>query len=551
MCILFSLFLEDIILETRNDYSIIFTGLLSRIHTLCVSNTIINILQCLIFTFEFGSYVLICMLLAKIVHKPLFEFDLNNIIWNRDDGCPHGKNVLNKIYKYSNLLLPLSATLLSVGFFWCCCLCKPFKGVIIGGIFRYPFIITLIVYTYLIYIRYYNILTYNCIDINSFEYSNIINRITNLKDFIFKIFIFEIIIISLLLPTLCIVYVIIYYIFKMIYTIFKCIIKYYIILINKIICCNCVYKCLLCCCWENEYNNNINNNIRIRRNKNNLTIKQRKNITSKYMKNGDCCICFETNIPLIVTRGCMHGSCVTCFYSYIINDIKDTSKYPRRCFGHKCQMLINYIDVEYVLTRDELDIYDQISIKAATSNKNDFFTCPKCQISMIKPKYNNNNNNNNNNDSDSDNDNEILLMQCLNPNCNTDLCIKCESLWHINKTCHEYQTELKQKTLKEDKAFEELMKKEKWIKCPNCEIPIQRTEGCYHITHYGCLKSNNDNNRTDFCFFCGELLMKKDGHGWRYGINGSKHFINGVYEPCIHSDTNNDDINTEIDIHIL
>lgn len=133
-------------------------------------------------------------------------------------------------------------------------------------------------------------------------------------------------------------------------------------------------------------------------------------------------------------------------------------------------------------------------------------------------------------------------MQCINQNCRCDLCSSCGVLWHINMSCEEYQMEIKSKTSGADEEFNKLTKLKKWCKCPNCGLVVERTEGCYHMTHYGC-PGGGIQRRTDFCYFCGELLMKKNGEGWRFSKNTeTKHFENGVYSECINVNADNGDI---------
>jgi len=117
-----------------------------------------------------------------------------------------------------------------------------------------------------------------------------------------------------------------------------------------------------------------------------------------------------------------------------------------------------------------------------------------------------------------------------------DLCSRCGVLYHLNKSCEEYAAEMRAKTSGADEEFDKLTRLKKWCKCPNCGLVIERTEGCYHMTHHGC-PGGGIERRTDFCYFCGELLMKKNGEGWRYSkVTQQKHFEQGVYAKCVHAE---------------
>ncbi|ETO12193.1 hypothetical protein RFI_25185 [Reticulomyxa filosa] len=137
------------------------------------------------------------------------------------------------------------------------------------------------------------------------------------------------------------------------------------------------------------------------------------------------------------------------------------------------------------------------------------------------------------------NGNRSGLMQCVNSNCKADLCSNCNVPWHTDLTCEEFQKQQRNRTQQEDAAFHSLMKKEKWRACPRCGVVVERSEGCYHMTHVGCEKG--DDHRTDFCYFCGEELTKKDGEGWRYSkATNEKHFPDGVYAKCVKASQSED-----------
>ena len=146
-------------------------------------------------------------------------------------------------------------------------------------------------------------------------------------------------------------------------------------------------------------------------------------------------------------------------------------------------------------------------------------TCPLCNAVMLKPR----------------NGEDQGLMHCVNGNCRADLCSRCGVLYHMNKTCEQYAAEMKLKTSGADEEFDKLTKLKKWCKCPNCGLVIERTEGCYHMTHHGC-PGGGVERRSDFCYFCGELLMSKNGEGWRFSKEtGQKHFEQGVYSQCVNA----------------
>ncbi|KAJ6230680.1 rbr-type e3 ubiquitin transferase [Anaeramoeba flamelloides] len=83
---------------------------------------------------------------------------------------------------------------------------------------------------------------------------------------------------------------------------------------------------------------------------------------------------------------------------------------------------------------------------------------------------------------------------CVNcPKCNNDFCSVCKSEWHHEFTCKEAQA-IFDKHSPEKKSLDFLQKNAK--KCPKCQSPIIKSEGCDHITCtcnfqfcYSCLEN--------------------------------------------------------------
>ena len=372
----------------------------------------------------------------------------------------------------------------------------------------------MMVYSYFMYNIYTYFINRDCIlSDNSFE---IYQRIDEIHLFLYRLTIYYTLIIIFMIPSLLFIYYLLFFLYKLCLWIYD---KFEIFCIR--------YN-------NNRVNNNNNNN---NNNSNYLDKSERYNLVEKSMS--DCPICLNENVELILTKGCKHGCCSECLYKYLKTDLKNIGSYPRKCFMNECDILLNYTNVEYVLIKNiELEEYDRMLILSSTNGENETISCPLCNAVMLKPK----------------DISQQGLMQCINENCKCDLCSRCGVLYHLNQTCQEYQLEIQSKTSGADQEFDKLTKLNKWCKCPNCGLVVERTEGCYHMTHYGC-PGGGVQKRTDFCYLCGELLMKKNGEGWRYSKNTQlKHFENGVYEQCINAHDNNDDnnnhnINIDIDIN--
>ena len=131
-----SLYIEQMLQEWREDYTIILTSHFSRINTRLVSQNNAYITMFFIGFFEFSVYILMITAMSEIIVSPNMQFDTDSIDWNNDECNLYQKSDLQKCHKMSRHMLPLSATLMSLGTFFCCFLCKPPYGLIIGAVLR-------------------------------------------------------------------------------------------------------------------------------------------------------------------------------------------------------------------------------------------------------------------------------------------------------------------------------------------------------------------------------------------------------------------------------
>merc|ERR1719361_607435 len=469
--------------------------------------------------------------MSEIVHAPNLQFDIDEIGWD-NVSCPRfSKHDLDSSDVRSRVLLPLSATLMCTGFFWCCFLWKPQKpyGLCCGALLRYPFAITLCVYCWRLYDRYCYFHEKHCIldfefydirdstssmdsDLDSDSYSlsfsstsspSLLNadttrfRVDDISSFYYRLCIYYTLILALMLPSL----VALYYMMR------------------------CIAYCIHSA--KAPLHNVAGRAMASTRMDRSTTTQstysdkeQRFNLVERSV--AECPICIQPELELIVTKGCRHGCCAECLRQYIETDLKNIASYPMKCFMNDCNTLLNYTNVEYVLQHHphHLVEYDRMLIKSSTSGSNETITCPLCNAVMLKPR----------------NGEDQGLMHCVNEQCRADLCSRCGVLYHLNKSCEEYAAEMRAKTSGADEEFAKLTRLKKWCKCPNCGLVIERTEGCYHMTHHGC-PGGGVERTTDFCYFCGELLMKKNGEGWRYSkVTQQKHFEQGVYAKCVHAE---------------
>ncbi|CAD0098973.1 unnamed protein product, partial [Aureobasidium mustum] len=86
--------------------------------------------------------------------------------------------------------------------------------------------------------------------------------------------------------------------------------------------------------------------------------------------------------------------------------------------------------------------------------------------------------------------------------CRHKHCVVCETNWHEDQTCEEFQAELHRNTENDEKSEKEVEKISK--PCPECRVPIQKNKGCDHMTCQ-C--------RHQFCWICSASYSDIAGEG--------------------------------------
>ncbi|ERM96072.1 probable E3 ubiquitin-protein ligase RNF217 [Amborella trichopoda] len=93
---------------------------------------------------------------------------------------------------------------------------------------------------------------------------------------------------------------------------------------------------------------------------------------------------------------------------------------------------------------------------------------------------------------DGDRNGSIKESEC--PYCNRLFCARCRVAWHHGLECWEFEKVREDERGRNDILFLTLAEGQKWKKCPNCKIYVEKKEGCPHIT-CRC--------KYEFCYNCG------------------------------------------------
>ncbi|KAL7411503.1 hypothetical protein BDY24DRAFT_417028 [Mrakia frigida] len=90
--------------------------------------------------------------------------------------------------------------------------------------------------------------------------------------------------------------------------------------------------------------------------------------------------------------------------------------------------------------------------------------------------------------------------QC--PCCEEQMCVQCQTKWHSDLSCEEFQSLPEDERSIEDSQLFGLAEGKKWGRCPKCRAIVERALGCNHIT-CRC--------RQEFCYSCGTEWDRSKG----------------------------------------
>lgn len=191
-----------------------------------------------------------------------------------------------------------------------------------------------------------------------------------------------------------------------------------------------------------------------------------------------CPVCFtEASVPTILT--CGHTWCTSCLESYIVSAVENKA-FPLTCLGAdaSCTERISITLAKKILSGEDFASLCDASFWSYVHARTDqFHHCPTpdcAQVYRTVPGS--------------------VILQC--PSCLARICSGCNTEAHDGFTCEE-------RDQAEDKLYHEWAATHDVKNCPGCKTPIERSEGCNHMT---CVKC-----QTHICWECLSTFPKGDG----------------------------------------
>jgi len=188
----------------------------------------------------------------------------------------------------------------------------------------------------------------------------------------------------------------------------------------------------------------------------------------------ECGICFD-EIPVkdIVFATCKHNFCTTCWNGYLESKVKDGEVLKLNCPAPKCRRPVERKEIKERLTPEMFEKFNKFYTQAQLSLNPNARWCPtpNCDQVMFGSKTD-------------------PKLKC--PKCEHEICFRCNHDWHMG-SCEQAARGLV--GLAADRAAFAAYAMVANVKpCPQCRAPIEKNEGCNHMSCPRC--------RYEFCWMC-------------------------------------------------
>jgi hypothetical protein len=180
----------------------------------------------------------------------------------------------------------------------------------------------------------------------------------------------------------------------------------------------------------------------------------------------DCLICYsQVEEGELIQGACGHKYCKTCWTAYISGLVKDAHVLNINCPEFGCGRKLSVEEVKShlnpAMTAKFDKFYEQAQLALDPSVR--FCPTPDCGTAMRGGKS---------------------KSKLVCPKCSSVTCFKCNERWHGSKSCESAA----------DAHMAAYARVNNVFKCPSCKAPIERSEGCNHMTCSAC--------RYQFCWMC-------------------------------------------------
>eukprot|EP00830_Metopus_es_P008624 TRINITY_DN18393_c0_g1_i1.p1 TRINITY_DN18393_c0_g1~~TRINITY_DN18393_c0_g1_i1.p1 ORF type:complete len:482 (+),score=47.08 TRINITY_DN18393_c0_g1_i1:1-1446(+) len=197
----------------------------------------------------------------------------------------------------------------------------------------------------------------------------------------------------------------------------------------------------------------------------------------------ECKICTQSNNQEnMFALSCKHYYCISCVNSYLEANINDGKILNLKCPEETCNIVFKRSDISSICTPSTFAKYEKFkeNIEINLNKKLRWCPAPNCG------KY-------------VEENPSTSHAICK---CGFHLCFKCGEAWHEGITCEDFFDKLYKKW-----AVDKIIQR-----CPNCNIRVEKNQGCNHMTCSLCSYA--------WCWICGMKYSDEHYYSTFFGCPG-------------------------------
>ncbi|XVF27173.1 hypothetical protein REPUB_Repub14bG0083800 [Reevesia pubescens] len=191
----------------------------------------------------------------------------------------------------------------------------------------------------------------------------------------------------------------------------------------------------------------------------------------------EICVDRKERHQMFPISGCPHSFCSDCI-SMLVKTRLEENITIIMCPAENCRLILELEACRALLPKEVINLWEDLLCEELLCATGGRLYCPfkDCSALLLN-----------------DNQGEVIAeTEC--PFCHRLFCAQCHVSWHPGISCDEYQKLNEDEKGREDIMMKNLVKENKWRRCPSCRIIVERTEGCLHMT-CRC--------KFEFCYACG------------------------------------------------
>uniref|UniRef100_A0ACD5UT38 Uncharacterized protein n=2 Tax=Avena sativa TaxID=4498 RepID=A0ACD5UT38_AVESA len=204
-----------------------------------------------------------------------------------------------------------------------------------------------------------------------------------------------------------------------------------------------------------------------------------------------CMICLsQSKGSNFIKFPCQHMFCFECMETLCRMHVKEGTLFQLVCPDTKCTASIPPYLLKRLLSEEEFERWDKLTLEKALDSMSDLVHCPRCATACLADEDNN--------------------AQC--PKCRFVFCSLCKDPRHPGKPCLTLEEKLLQQQASGKIAARGMVEEMLSIQslysdarsCPKCRMTISKSEGCNKVV---CIKCGQA-----FCFICGKAIIAGYNH---------------------------------------